>query len=98
MDIQKNKKKGREAMDILLGDVKQGLAKITLFIVLNTWYQVQGTRYLLKKIIGRGQLYPSDISLKISEIVFRLRKVEHSSSRKFFRFLCQHFLKMIQSG
>ena len=37
MDIQKNKKKGREAMDILLGDVKQGLAKITLFIVLNTW-------------------------------------------------------------
>lgn len=31
MDIQKNKKKGREAMDILWQDVKQDLGNITGF-------------------------------------------------------------------
>ncbi len=31
MDIQKNKKKGREAMDILRQDVKQDLGKINGF-------------------------------------------------------------------
>ena len=43
MDIQKNKKKGREAMDIFWRDVKQDLEKIKGFY--SNKYLVQGTKY-----------------------------------------------------